>query len=63
MTSTFWTRKAMALGVAIVTLTCTATYLSVGLTQPKPFVSAILSDPWQCTKTVGFITVCTKKDG
>jgi len=63
MTSTFWTRKAIALGVAIVTITCTVTFLSVGLTQPKPFVSAVLSDQWQCTKTVGIITVCTKKRG
>jgi hypothetical protein len=61
MTSTFWTRKAIAFGVAIVSVTCAATFLSVGLTQPKPFVSAVLSDQWQCTKTVGIITVCTKK--
>jgi hypothetical protein len=61
MTSTFWTRKAIALGVAIVTLTCTATFLSVGLTQPRPLAGAVLSDPWQCTTTAGIITVCTKK--
>jgi hypothetical protein len=63
MTSTFWTRKAIALGVAIVTATCTVTFLSVGWTQPKPFASAVLSDQWQCTKTAGIITVCTKNGG
>jgi hypothetical protein len=63
MTSTFWTRKAIGLGVAILIATCTVTFLSAGLTQPKPFVSAVLSDQWQCTKTAGIITVCIKKGG
>jgi hypothetical protein len=63
MTSTFWTRKAITLGVTIVAVTCTVTFLSAGLTQPKPFVSAVLSDQWQCTKTAGIITVCIKKGG
>jgi hypothetical protein len=61
MTSSFWTRKAIALGAAVVAVTCTVTFLSVGLTQPKPVVSSVLSDQWQCTKTAGIITVCTKK--
>jgi hypothetical protein len=63
MTSTFWTRKAIAFGVAVVTLTCTVAFLSVGLAQPKPFAGAVLSDPWQCTKTAGIVTVCIKKRG
>jgi len=61
MTSSFWTPKTIALGVAVVVATCTVTFFSVGLPQTTPFVSAVLSDQWQCTKTVGIITVCTKK--
>jgi hypothetical protein len=61
MTSSFWTHKAIALGVAVVAVTCTVTFFSVGLTQPKPVASSVLSDQWQCTKTAGIVTVCTKK--
>jgi hypothetical protein len=25
--------------------------------------SAVLSDHWQCTRTAGIVTVCTKKPG
>jgi hypothetical protein len=39
-----------------------AAFLSVKLTQPKPFESSVLTQ-WQCTKTAGILTVCTKKNG
>jgi hypothetical protein len=31
------------------------------LTGPKPFASDVLNAQWQCTRTAGIITVCTKK--
>jgi hypothetical protein len=58
-----WTRREIALVVAILALAVTATWLSIGLARPRPVASAVLSGPWQCTKTAGFLTVCTKKPG
>ena len=40
-----------------------AALASVNLARPKPVDSAVLDNPWQCTKTAGFITVCTKTPG
>ncbi|MDB5605476.1 MAG: hypothetical protein JWP25_2376 [Bradyrhizobium sp.] len=60
MTWTFWTRKGIALIVAVLTLAGSTAVLSVSLTRPKPFASAVLSAQWQCTKTAGILTVCTK---
>ena len=58
-----WTRKEIALVVAILALASAAAALSIGLVRPKPVESAVLTARWQCTKTAGFLTVCTKKPG
>ena len=63
MTWTFWTRKATVLTVAILAVAGTAAFASVGLTRSEPVASVMLSDQWQCTKTAGILTVCTKKPG
>lgn len=55
------TRKALV--VAILTFASAAVYLSLGVARPEPVASAALSSPWQCTRTAGFLTVCTKKPG
>jgi hypothetical protein len=57
-----WTRRKIALVAAIVVLASGAAYASVSFGRPKPVESA-LSDQWQCTRTAGFLTVCTKKPG
>jgi hypothetical protein len=56
------TRKAILLAIALLAIAGTA-FVSAGLTQPKPFDSVVLSDQWQCTRTAGILTVCTKKPG
>jgi hypothetical protein len=61
MTPSLWTRKQIAVLVAISTLVCTVGFLAIGWTSPKPFASDVLNAQWQCTKTAGIITVCTKK--
>ena len=61
MTPTLWTRKQIAALVVISTLACTVLFLAVGWTSPKPFASDVLNTQWQCTRTAGILTVCTKK--
>jgi hypothetical protein len=58
-----WTRRQIALMAVIVALGSGAAYLSVGLVRARPVQSAVLSDHWQCTRTAGILTVCTKKPG
>ena len=36
---------------------------SISLARSTPVESAVLSDRWQCTRTAGVLTVCTKKPG
>ena len=47
MTSTSWTRKELALIVAIVAFACAAAFLSVKLTRPKSSPDASLGVEWQ----------------
>ena len=63
MTWSTWTYKEIALVAAILMLACAAAFLSIKLTRPRPFASAVLTQQWQCTKTAGILTVCTKKPG
>jgi hypothetical protein len=44
--------------IAIVTFIC-ATFLSVQLISP---IDSSLNDEWQCSKTAGIVTVCTKNN-
>ncbi len=57
------TRKQIALVFAAVAVAASIGGLSLALTTPEPIASAALSGPWQCTKTAGIVTVCTKKPG
>ncbi len=63
MTWSTWTYKEIALVAAILILACTAAFLSIKLTRPKLFASTVLTQQWQCTKTAGILTVCTKRHG
>jgi hypothetical protein len=56
---TFWTRKEMVLVAAILALAGAGAFLSIKLIRPQPFASSILSE-WQCTRTAGVLTVCTR---
>jgi hypothetical protein len=58
-----WTRKRIALMAAILVLASGAAYASISLARSTPVESAVLSDRWQCTRTAGVLTVCTKKPG
>lgn len=60
MIGTLWTYKEIVLAVVILVLAGTGTFLSLTLIQPKPFTSAILTE-WQCTRTAGILTVCTRE--
>ena len=57
------TRKAILLAIAMLALAGAAAFASVELTRPRPFASVMLNGPWQCTRTAGILTVCTKKPG
>jgi hypothetical protein len=57
----FWTRRPLV--VALLALACGAACVSFGVARPEPVASAALSGPWQCTRTAGILTVCTKKPG
>ena len=58
-----WTRKAVLLAVAALALAGATTFASVELSRPRPFDSAMLNGQWQCTRTAGILTVCTKRPG
>jgi hypothetical protein len=45
---------------AAVALGCALALLSIPLMRPKPLSIAGLGVEWQCSKTAGILTVCTK---
>ena len=49
MTSASWTRKELALIVAIVAFACAAAFLSIKLTRAKQSPDASLGIQWQTT--------------
>jgi hypothetical protein len=57
---TIWTRHESAL-IFILLLAGAATYLAIMLARPTPLADTALGDRWQCSKTAGLITICTKK--
>jgi len=61
--NTSWIRKAALIAIAMLALAGAAAFVSVELTRPRPFNSVMLNDQWQCTRTAGILTVCTKKPG
>jgi hypothetical protein len=60
MIHAFWNGKRFRLTVAVATLVCAAALLSISLMQPKPTPDPGLGAGWQCSKTAGMLTVCTK---
>lgn len=61
--NTSWTRKTTLIAIATLALAGAAAFVSVELARPRPFSSVMLNDQWQCTRTAGIFTVCTKKPG
>jgi len=61
--NTSWIRKATLIATAMLALAGAAAFVSVELTRPRPVSSVMLNDQWQCTRTAGILTVCTKKPG
>ena len=59
MIPNLWTRKGVVLMAAIVTFTCVAALLSVGLTSPDPISTAALGSDWQCSRFAFVFTTCT----
>jgi hypothetical protein len=57
------TRKVILLAIAMLAIAGAAMFASVELTRPRPFDSVMLNGQWQCTKTAGILTVCTRKPG
>jgi hypothetical protein len=60
MPRNFWPRMDIVFIVVIVVFACIAAYLSIRLTRPKPFGNAGLSVEWQCSTSLGILTVCTR---
>lgn len=46
--------------IATVALGCALALLSIQLMRPKPLSIAGLGVEWQCSKTAGILTICTK---
>jgi hypothetical protein len=60
MTYPFWSRKWFAFIVATAVLAGATLLVSNGLTRPKAFPYAAVSGEWQCSKTAGLLTICTR---
>jgi hypothetical protein len=56
---TLRTYKEIVLVAAILALAGTSAFLSAKLIRPHPFASPVLTE-WQCTRTAGILTVCTR---
>jgi hypothetical protein len=46
--------------VVILAFACVAAYLSIRLTRPRPFANAGLGVAWQCSTSLGNLTVYTR---
>jgi hypothetical protein len=60
MIGTLRIRGQRAGTIAIVALGCALALLSIQLMRSKPLSTAGLGVEWQCSKTAGILTVCTK---
>jgi hypothetical protein len=58
---TNWTTKRM-LVAAMLTPALAISFFTIASMRPQPYVSSVLTE-WQCTRTAGVVTVCTKKPG
>lgn len=55
MISALWTRRNVALAVAMIALACAAE-----LARPRPMADTGMSAEWQCSRTAGIMMTCTK---
>ena len=53
-------RRQRAGTIATAALGCALALLSIQLMRPKPLSIAGLGVQWQCSKTAGIVTICTK---
>src|ERR1700738_1469928 len=60
MFGTVWNRKQFGFVALILTLACVAAFLSIALVHPTPTANGTLGVGWQCNKTAGMLTVCTR---
>jgi hypothetical protein len=58
MTGQQWNRKVLALVVAA--LTCAAVAASISFAYPTQVASPTLGAEWQCHRTVGILTTCSR---
>jgi hypothetical protein len=63
MKSPLWIRNHRRLIVAAVVLAGGAALLSGGLMRPAPFPFPDSGVAWQCNRTAGVLTVCTRAPG
>jgi hypothetical protein len=59
MTGMWTTKKLASIGTAV-TLAGTAAFLAIAMAYPKPISSAALGADWQCTRTAGMWTSCSR---
>jgi hypothetical protein len=55
-----WTRKDIALAVAIVSLGCVAAIFAIGLVYPEPVQHTALGPDWQCSRIASVWTTCSR---
>jgi hypothetical protein len=60
MMSSLWTRKAVVVAAAVVTVVCLGAFVSFGLASPEPVSSAALGPDWQCSRLAFVFTTCTR---
>lgn len=58
MTGQWWNRKILTLVVAA--LTCAAVAVSISFAYPTQVASPMLGAEWQCHRTVGILTTCSR---
>ena len=58
MTGQQWNRKILTLVVAA--LTCVAVAVSISFAYPTQVRSSTLGVEWQCHRTVGILTTCSR---
>jgi hypothetical protein len=60
MPRTSWRGVDIMFIVVILAFACVAAYLTIKLTWPKSFANAGFGVEWQCSTSLGILTVCTR---
>ena len=58
MTGRWWNRKVLTLVIAAAA--CALVAVSIALAYPTKISSATLGSEWQCHRTVGILTTCSR---